>query len=85
MYDKCDFGKGQTEEACNGKRENNAGWVAFLKKKKALINLELDDVIKLLKSLLVPIVENINKGKQYAATWHHKLKTWREDDTRNQE
>lgn len=52
-------------------------WKAFLKKKKALVNAELNDVIKLLKILLLPIVEGINSNKEYVATWDHESQSWR--------
>ncbi|MGI6056064.1 MAG: nucleotidyl transferase AbiEii/AbiGii toxin family protein [Bilifractor sp.] len=38
-------------------------WKAFLKKKKALVNAELEEVVSLLKTLLIPIVDSI-------ASWH---------------
>ncbi|MBP5423069.1 MAG: nucleotidyl transferase AbiEii/AbiGii toxin family protein [Paludibacteraceae bacterium] len=51
-------------------------WNAFLKKKKAIVNVELDEVISLLRRLLSPIVESITKDKEYVAEWNHSLRTW---------
>ena len=51
-------------------------WTAFLKKKKALLEMELDDAVKQMKSLLIPVVESINKGKEFAAIWNHELEIW---------
>ena len=51
-------------------------WTAFLKKKKALLEIELDDAVKQMKSLLIPVVESINKGKEFAAIWNHELEIW---------
>ena len=52
-------------------------WKAFLRKKKAMINAELDDVIKLLKLLLIPMVESISSNTEYAATWDHESHSWK--------
>lgn len=51
-------------------------WKAFLKKKKAIVNVELDEVISLLRRLLSPIVESITKDREYVAEWNHSLRTW---------
>ena len=51
-------------------------WTAFLKKKKALLEMELDDAVKQMKSLLIPVVESINNGKEFAAMWNHELEIW---------
>ena len=52
-------------------------WKSFLKKKKALVNAELEDVVDLLKVLLLPIVESITGNKDYLAKWDHKSKSWK--------
>lgn len=52
-------------------------WKAFLKKKKALINVELDEVLKLLTILLVPIVEDINDNTKHTTVWNHEAKSWK--------
>ena len=52
-------------------------WKSFLKKKKALVNAELEDVVDLLKVLLLPIVESITGNKNYLAKWDHKSRSWK--------
>ena len=51
-------------------------WKAFLRKKKALIEVEFDDVIKVLKELLNPIVVSIIQEKPYINKWNHVSKRW---------
>ena len=51
-------------------------WKAFLKKKKALVNVELNDVIDLLRAMLLPIVESITQDREYVALWNHEFKRW---------
>ena len=52
-------------------------WKAFLKKKKALVNAELVDVVDLLRTLLLPIVGNITNEKEYVTTWDHESRIWK--------
>ena len=52
-------------------------WKAFLKKKKALVNAELEDVIILLKTLLIPIVESITGDIYYPGKWDHESRRWK--------
>ena len=52
-------------------------WKAFLKKKKALVNAELEDVVELLKTLLLPIVESITGNNNYSAKWDHESRSWK--------
>lgn len=51
-------------------------WKAFLKKKRALVNAELIDVIDLLKTLLLPVVESITENIDFFAEWHHESRNW---------
>lgn len=51
-------------------------WKAFLKKKKALVNVELVEVIRLLQRLLLPIVESITNDQEYVAEWNHEQRIW---------
>jgi predicted nucleotidyltransferase component of viral defense system len=51
-------------------------WKAFLKKKKALENAELVDVINLLRTLLLPIVDSIIGAKEFSAKWDHDSRSW---------
>lgn len=52
-------------------------WKAFLKKKKALINVELRDAVDLLRTLLLPIVESISGDAGNAARWDHESRSWK--------
>jgi predicted nucleotidyltransferase component of viral defense system len=52
-------------------------WKAFLKKKKALINVELEEVVFLLRTVLLPILESIADGREYDAKWDHKSRSWK--------
>ena len=51
-------------------------WKAFLKKKKTLVNVELNDVVELLRTMLLPIVESITQDREYVALWNHEFKRW---------
>lgn len=52
-------------------------WKAFLKRKKALVNVELVDVVDLLRTLLLPIIDSITGDKEYAANWNHESRSWK--------
>jgi len=52
-------------------------WKTLLKKKKALVNAELEDVVELLKTLLLPIVESIIGNNNYSAKWDHISRSWK--------
>lgn len=51
-------------------------WRAFLKKKKAVVNVELADVINLLRLLLLPVVDSIKENKDFSASWEHEGRKW---------
>lgn len=51
-------------------------WRAFLKKKKAVVNAELADVINLFRLLLLPVVDSIKENKEYSARWEHEERKW---------
>ena len=70
-YDKCNICKGQIKEP------GGCRWKAFLKKKKALVDAELEDVVDLLRMLLLPIVENITGNNDYSAKWDHESRSWK--------
>ncbi len=52
-------------------------WKAFLKKKRALVNAELEDVVSLIKALLLPIVESITENTDYSMEWNHEYRSWK--------
>ena len=52
-------------------------WEAFLKKKKALVNVELEKVVSLIKTMLLPIVDSIASGTEYTSKWDYTLRSWK--------
>lgn len=52
-------------------------WKAFLKKKKALVNVELEKVVSLIKTMLLPIVDSIASGTEYTSKWDRTLRSWK--------
>ena len=52
-------------------------WNSFVKKKKALIKLSLEETVQLLKIFLFPIVEAIKKNELFERTWSHEKKMWK--------
>lgn len=52
-------------------------WKAFLKKKKALVNVELEKVVSLIKTMLLPIVDSIVSGTEYTSKWDYTLRSWK--------
>lgn len=51
-------------------------WRAFTKKKKVLVKVEFEETIQLLKILLIPIVDAIQKDESFDKSWHKETKTW---------
>nr|WP_298876040.1 nucleotidyl transferase AbiEii/AbiGii toxin family protein [uncultured Mogibacterium sp.] len=51
-------------------------WHAFTKKKKTLLNVELLEVIDVIKAVLLPIVESIRDNKEYRLKWNHQIRAW---------
>ena len=52
-------------------------WIAFLKKKKALVKVEFEETMQLLKELLLPIVDSIHNNISFEQTWSKETKSWR--------
>ncbi|WP_026506758.1 nucleotidyl transferase AbiEii/AbiGii toxin family protein [Butyrivibrio sp. MC2013] len=52
-------------------------WKAFLKKKKALVNVELEEVVGVLKTMLLPIVDSIARDTEYLTNWDHTSRSWK--------
>ena len=65
------FEKGFTEDTTRQRR-----WRAFIKKKKALVEVEFEEVIQLLKKLLIPIVGAIYKNEEFEQKWNKETKSW---------
>ena len=51
-------------------------WRAFIKKKKALVKVEFEETIQLLKELLLPIVDSIHNNNSFEQTWSKETKSW---------
>ena len=52
-------------------------WRAFTKKKKALVKVEFEETMQLLKELLLPIVDSIHNNNSFEQTWSKETKSWR--------
>ena len=52
-------------------------WRAFIKKKKALVKVEFEETMQLLKELLLPIVDSIRNNNSFEQTWSRETKSWR--------
>lgn len=51
-------------------------WKSFLKKKKALVDVEFGDAIDLMRELLNPIVASITDNTDYNFVWSHENRCW---------
>ena len=51
-------------------------WRTFIKKKKALVQVEFEETMQLLKELLLPIVDSILNDNTFEQTWRKKTKSW---------
>lgn len=45
--------------------------------KKALVNAKLEDVVDLLKTLPLPVVESITGNNDYTTKWDHESRSWK--------
>lgn len=62
-----DFAKDETRQG---------RWRAFIKKKKALVKVEFEEIMRLLKELLLPIVDSIHNDNSFEQTWNKETKSW---------
>ena len=51
-------------------------WRAFIKKKKAMLNVEFEETMQLLKDLLLPIVKSIRNENSFEQTWNKETNSW---------
>ena len=51
-------------------------WNSFVKKKKVMINISLEDTINLIRVLLEPIVEVIKNNQDFSKKWNHISLNW---------
>ncbi|XCP85546.1 nucleotidyl transferase AbiEii/AbiGii toxin family protein [Roseburia hominis] len=60
-----------TEDATRQSR-----WKSFIKKKKALMQVDFKNTISLIKSLLMPIAEAIRNDSSFNSRWNKESKSW---------
>lgn len=53
-----------------------ARWDSFIKKKKALVKVDFEETMQLLKILLIPIVDAIKKDEEFYNIWSKDKKSW---------
>lgn len=51
-------------------------WKSFIKQKKAMVNIQFDETIELVKRFLYPITDSILKGNQFSKKWNHHERNW---------
>lgn len=52
-------------------------WKAFVKKKKAMVNVKFQEVLELLQIFLNPIVNAIVNGEEFDLTWDSQNRCWK--------
>lgn len=52
-------------------------WRSFIKKKKALVKVEFEETMQLLRGLLIPIVDSIHKNESFEQIWSKETKSWK--------
>ena len=65
----------EPEFAKDGVRQSR--WKAFVKKKKAMVNVEFQEVLELLQIFLNPIVNAIVKGEAFDLDWDSQTRCWK--------
>jgi predicted nucleotidyltransferase component of viral defense system len=51
-------------------------WRAFIRKKKALVKIEFEEIMQLIRTLLLPIVDAIQNNVAFEQVWHKETKIW---------
>jgi predicted nucleotidyltransferase component of viral defense system len=65
------------EEDFTGDATRQGRWNSFIKKKKALVKVEFEETMELLKKLLLPIVDAIQNDRLFAREWDKEEKIWK--------
>ena len=52
-------------------------WNSFIKKKKAMMELSLEDTINLINKLMIPIVNALTNDKEFNKYWDSSTLTWK--------
>lgn len=53
-------------------------WAAFMKKKKAMLDISLDEAVKLLKNFLGPVTDSIRDSENFDAVWSADEQMWKQ-------
>ena len=64
------------EDGFAKKELHQSRWKAFLKKKKALVNVGFEEVIGLIRTFLAPIVQSICGRNEFGGNWNFENKGW---------
>ena len=51
-------------------------WKAFVRKKKAMLPVSLEDTIEMFEQFLGPVVNSINGGKNFSGKWSNEERRW---------
>lgn len=51
-------------------------WNAFIKKKRALIQVKFEETMALVKALLMPVVSSIQNDTAFEKSWDKESKSW---------
>ncbi|MBQ5989744.1 MAG: nucleotidyl transferase AbiEii/AbiGii toxin family protein [Oscillospiraceae bacterium] len=51
-------------------------WKAFVKKKKAMITVSLEETITVIEKLFSPVVESVEAGVRFNRKWNHEIQNW---------
>lgn len=51
-------------------------WKSFVKKKKAMLPVTMEETIESIRQFLLPVVESIRSGEQFKKTWNCTDKEW---------
>lgn len=51
-------------------------WKSFIKKKKALVKVEFEELMELIKDLLLPLVDAIQNERSFERTWNKQARSW---------
>lgn len=52
-------------------------WRNFIKKKRALVKIEFEETMQLLRELLLPIVDSIHNNDSFEKIWSKETKNWK--------
>lgn len=44
-------------------------WNAFIKKKKAMLKIDLQETLDVVQNLLIPVVDAIESGQEFCSEW----------------